>query len=369
MYETKAYHIQLQGSNYEVGTMLGNMVLNVLGLADKLCSKEAAYTMEEEKKMYGLFQEFCPGINEEIAGFADTLKIPTSQVLYYLMTYLRPGCSQMVLLPSMTSNGHVLMARNYDFSDQVDDMTLYTTMISGRYAHIGSALMQFGRADGMNEHGLAVSQTSAGLPVGEMEFARKPAIIGLQFWAVIRSILENCKNVDEAVYFAQQMPIAYNINMLMADKAGKAVLLETFNGEKAVKRIDVSTEEQFLCSTNHVHLPELKHYDPMSMRNSVIRYELIGSSLKEQTNITKEDLQALLSRKYPDGLCCHYYDEFFGNLRGMVFDLNEGTVEMCFGSPALNQWHTLRVQDEVKQIEYPVILEREKMDPEFYEMI
>ncbi|WP_242975156.1 C45 family autoproteolytic acyltransferase/hydolase [Anaerovirgula multivorans] len=158
--------------------------------------------------MYKLFDEFCPGINEEIAGFADELNIPTIQVLYYAMSYLRPGCSQMTVLPSKTKNGHTLLGRNYDFDDKMEEMTFSTTRIKGKYARIGSSIMQFGRGDGMNEHGLAVSQTSAGLPVGNFEFAVKPAIVGLQFWAVIRSVLENCKDVDEAIQWTKQMPIA-----------------------------------------------------------------------------------------------------------------------------------------------------------------
>lgn len=125
----------------------------------------------------------------------------------------------------------------------------------------------------MNECGLGVSITSAGQPVGNMEFSRKPAITGLQFWAVIRSLLENCKDVDEAIHLAQEIPIASNINLMVADKKGQAALIESFNGKKAWRKIDSS--DSFICSANHVHLPELKDYDPKGMRNSFFRYELI----------------------------------------------------------------------------------------------
>jgi predicted choloylglycine hydrolase len=182
--------------------------------------------------MLRLFDEFCPGLNDEIEGFAEELKIPSAEVFYYAMTYLRPGCSQMAVLPSLTENGHTLLARNYDFNDAVDDLTLYTTRIEGKYAHIGSSVVQFGRLDGLNEHGLAVSQTSAGLPVGNFEFAAKPAIIGLQFWAVIRSVLENCRNVEEAIQWTKEMPIAYNINLMAADPAGRAAQSKASTGKK-----------------------------------------------------------------------------------------------------------------------------------------
>lgn len=367
--ENQAYHILLKGSNYEAGRTLGTICGKIPGLSDAMRIKEAFLKKQDETQMYKLFDEFCPGINEEIAGFADELNIPTIQVLYYAMSYLSPGCSQMAVLPSKTKNGHTLLARNYDFNDKMEEMTLSTTRINGKYAHIGSSIMQFGRGDGMNEHGLAVSQASAGMPVGNFEFALKPAIVGLQFWAVIRSVLENCKNVDEVIQWTKQMPIAYNINLLVADKSGCAALIESFNGVKAVNRIDALDKEQFICSTNHVHLPELKAYAPMSMKNSLERHDLICNTLDGKEQISPEDLKRLLSTKYPDGLCCHFYDEFFGTLRSMVFDVNDGTLDVCFGSPAINKWHSFKIRDEVRQTVYPVQLEREKAPADFYAMI
>ena len=226
--ENQAYHVLLEGSNYEVGRILGSICKKNPAHLNAMRTKEAFLNKNEEIQMYQIFDEFCPGLNEEIQGFADEASTPAIQVLYYAMTYLRPGCSQMAVLPSKTKNGHTILARNYEFGDKMEEMILSTTRINGRYAHIGSSMIQFGRGDGMNEHGLAVSQTSAGLPVGNFEFAAKPAITGLQFWAVIRSVMENCKNVEEAIQWTKQMPIAYNMNMMVADPSGEAALIETF---------------------------------------------------------------------------------------------------------------------------------------------
>ena len=367
--DRQAQHIILKGSNYEVGRAMGSYCASIPELVNAMKATDFFLSKQEEEQMYKLFDKFCPGINEEIEGFAEELKIPTTQVLYYSMSYLRPGCSQMAVLPSKTNNRHTLLARNYDFNDKMDQMTLSTTKINGRYAHIGSSTIQFGRMDGMNEHGLAVSQTSAGLPVGNFEFAFKPAIVGLQCWAVIRSVLENCVNVAAVIQWTKQMPIAYNINLLAADTNGRAVLIESFNGNKAIKEITAETNEQFLCSTNHVILPELKSYAPVSMKNSIERYKLICDKLNGKEKIYSEDLKQLLSANYPDGLCCHFYDEFFGTLRGMVFDVNDGTVDVCFGSPALNNWYTFRISDDAQQVEYPFKVEREKAPANFFAMI
>jgi predicted choloylglycine hydrolase len=367
--ENLAYHIILAGTNYEVGKEIGRSCMNIPGLADTIETTGESLSTQEEEQMYKLFDEFCPGINEEIQGFADILKIRTAKTLYYSMSYLRPRCSQIAVLPSKTINGHTLLARNYDFNNTMDQMTLSTTKINGRYAHIGSSVLQFGRFDGMNEHGLAVGQTSAGFPVGNLEFNLKPAIVGLQSWAVVRSVLENCKNVNEVIQWTKDMPIAYNINLMAADKNGNAVLVESFNGNKAIREISAESKEQYLCSTNHVHLQELKSFTPVSMKNSIERYTRICDTLNGTEQISPEDLKRLLSAKYPEGLCCHFYDEFFGTLRSMVYDVNDGTLNMCFGSPALNNWHTFKISDEVKQPVYQYRLEREKAPEDFFAMI
>lgn len=367
--ENLARHILLTGSNYEVGREIGRYCSAIPGLADTIESTDESLSKQEEEQMFKMFDEFCPGINEEIEGFADILKIRTAKALYYSMSYLRPRCSQMAVLPSKTKNGHTLFARNYDFNDSMDQMTLSTTKIDGRYAHIGSSTLQFGRLDGMNEHGLAVGQTSAGFPVGNFEFTLKPAVTGLQCWAVIRSVLENCKNVEEVIQWTKEMPIAYNINLIAADKNGHAVLVESFNGNKAIREINAESKEQYLCSTNHVHLQELKSFAPVSMKNSIKRYQRICDTLNKTERISPEDLKRLLSAKYPEGLCCHFYDEFFGTLRSSVYDVVDGTINLCFGSPALNDWYTFKISDEVKPLVYSYRLEREKAPEDFFAMI
>lgn len=368
MIEKTAWHFSLQGSSAEIGSSLGIKIKAIPGAAEQCLFPDGLLSESVEKQMFKLFQEFCPGINEEVGAFAEELGIPAGRVFYYLSTYLQPGCSQLALLPSRTEDGHTWLARNYEFSNQLDDMTLYTTRVEGRYAHIGSAAMMFGRSDGMNEYGLAVSQTSAGFPVGNMETARKPAITGLQFWAVIRSLLENCRDVQEAIAMARQMPIAYNINLMLVDRAGNAALWETFDGHRAVQKLEAGSAGH-ICSTNHVLLPELKPYDPLAMRNSLVRCDMINKLMNDRGKITRDEVKSLLGSVYPQGLCCHYYDQFFGTLRSMIFDLNDGTLEICFGPADINDWHEFSLDKTCEQTEFPVKIIREQAGEGFFELI
>ena len=81
-------------------------------------------------------------------------------------------------------------------------------------------MLGIGRDDGINEMGLTVTLSSSGFPVGPLPEMRRPAVTGLQFWAVVRTLLENCRDVKEALSMLKDMPVAYNLNLIVLDREG-----------------------------------------------------------------------------------------------------------------------------------------------------
>ena len=49
-----------------------------------------------------------------------------------------------------------------------------------------------------------------------------------------------------------QMPIAYNINLYLADPSGTGILFETMDGEKAYEQISPKEGLQYLLSLIHI---------------------------------------------------------------------------------------------------------------------
>jgi hypothetical protein len=165
-----------------------------------------------------------------------------------------------------------------------------------------------------------------------------------------------------------EAPIAYNINLMLADSGNKIALLQCIDGHKAYKMLDGNSGETLLSATNHTLLEEIKPYEKILIENSVIRNNRIVRLFEGNKLITINDIKRLLSATYPDGLCCHYYKEFFGTLRSMIFDTTDKAIEMTFGSPQANEWQTFTVAAlEEKEIE--VSLPQEKAEPEFYQII
>lgn len=345
------HKVVLAGTAYEVGKKQGEWLQNYPKAVQFFTSPlegKSYPTPQEAKQLLQFFDKHCPGLNEEIQGFADALSVPAEQILYYTFSY-SPGsnCSHLALLPSITSDGHIYVGRSYEWSLQ-DDFRLCTTRITGKAAHLGFSLLQFGRIDGINEHGLCVTMSN-GCPQVQ------PTNEGCRFWAVVRTVLDRCQSVPEALELVQSIPISFNLNLLLTDKHGEAALIEMFSSKRAIKRINSHTKEQTIWSTNHYTLPEMIPYDQGRMWMSVARYQKMASVLKNPASkITKEQLRQLLTAPIPDGLSCHYYKDYFGTLWSMIFDLTAGTVEVCFGSPRVNGWHNFNLNGPVEVTTYPV---------------
>lgn len=367
MFKIQTRTVELAGTNYEIGYQLGKLITEIPPLKALHTAEIEGFGENQLAEAKELFNRFCPGLAEELQGFADGLGVESQQIFFYGMTYLIPRCSHIALMPGITSERKPLLARNYEFSHEAEDFCLIKTAVKGKYTHMGTSVLNFGRDDGLNEHGLAVTMSSCGFPVGALPYMRAPKLKGLQFWAVVRALLENCKNAAEALSYLKEMPIAYNLNMIVMDKEGNAALFETLDGHRVAKEISPDSQEQMLYATNHAVLPELKSMEPQAMAHSAIRYRYIKEQLAYKNNITKEALKEMLLAKYPDGLCCHYYEEFFGTTKSMVISPADGTIDLCWGGRKENGWHTYFITKPLHNETQTAELNLEKAMPGTYD--
>ena len=120
-------------------------------------------------------------------------------MMYYYQTLLKAGCSHCAVLPKKTDLEHTYVLRNYDLLPVIDDMRFVQLMVKVRM-HIVAFLLNILRTEGVNEHGLAVTFSACGQPVGNIAGLRKPMVSGLQCFAVIRLLLEKCKMCRKLSY-------------------------------------------------------------------------------------------------------------------------------------------------------------------------
>ncbi|UCF59240.1 MAG: hypothetical protein JSV15_02170, partial [Candidatus Bathyarchaeota archaeon] len=73
------------------------------------------------------------------------------------------------------------------------------------------------------------------------------------------------------------------------------------------------------------------------------------------SEVKREALRTILSRKYPKGLCDHYYTEGFGTVWSLIFDLTSIKADVCFGAPTHNKWRSFSIDEPLGVKEYPAV--------------
>ena len=355
---------KLEGTHYEIGKRQGEIIkkydyLTKFYTSGKFNEKKSLFTDFEE--VHDFFDEHCPGFNDEAKGFADVLDIELERInIYDFPTSMQNNCSQMAALPHFTENGHTFAGRSYEWNHLDEDLQLRITSTNGKYKHIGFAGMIFGRFEGLNENGLCVTASSG----GAWEAPRKNK--GVNWALAIRVLLDNCKNVDEALDRLERIPIEGTNNFIITDDSGNAAYLESLDSMTNSRKFENATEKKYIISTNHYNLEEHEDYNkynnPWLLPNSKARYKFLETTFSKTSKICKNCFIEILTKEFPEGLCCHWYTDGFGTLWSVFFDVMDKEAIICFGPPTHNEWHRFSLDEEAEFKEYEVIFPDKRIE-------
>ncbi|WP_342478191.1 C45 family peptidase [Paenibacillus sp. FSL H7-0350] len=345
-------YLVTEGTHYEVGRALGAHHKNNSAMLSFLSSPfmgGSPLTPYAADKAMESFERYCPGLNEEIQGFADETGIEAAHVVFYYSYFQAPGhCTQAAYLTgaSADQSGQIYHMRNYDFGwedEPYNQLLLSLARVKGKLAHTGFALQLFGRYDGMNEAGLTVTTTSGRV---------RPEMTGegFVFPGVVRALLDQCTTAEESVQLMRSIPVADYRNFLISDAQGNIALVETAGTEKAIQyhpAADSLSASQLVLSANHYTLPSMQLHNQQVMENSWTRYDALRAALMDDNTPINPvaAMKAAAGREYPEGICCHHYSEGLGTLWSMVCDNTARELHICFGSPQLNGWRTFGFHD------------------------
>ena len=353
----KFYYIVLDGTSYEIGQQIADLLYKDNKLPQQLVtsgiSDPQKLGFNDFKEIQAFMEEFCPGINDEMQGLADSLNVNVKKIFYYDWILSGPpgmfGCTHFSILGKATTDNHTLTGRSYEWNEDQEDFVLCTTRLKGKPKHIGFSGLTFGRAEGLNEYGLAVTMSNGGI------FGRKlHNNKGFIFWLIIRALLENCKNIEEATKFMKNVPVLGFFNFIVSD-SGNILLIECADGVKGFKKIDKDSQEYHLSATNSYTLPETVKFNKFNieirLKSSKLRRAIVENALKKDyPQITKDTIRKILSKNIPQGVCGHWYSDGFGTDWSLIFDNTEPHAEVCFGAPTHNKWRMFNF-DEPKGIQ------------------
>jgi len=223
--------VELRGNYYQFGLEQSKELMSS-PLLEEMDLLHEMDTCSNSQKAKELLMNVSPNLLEELKGLAEGLEIQLDTIirLYsgYDVLFPEMGCTALV------HDGYYV--RNYDFSPQLYDARLvFSNPIDG-YASVGFSQQVIGRLDGMNEKGLVV-----GLHFVNNEHKEE----GFIATTIVRMLLDQCGNIEEAINLITNIPHGYCYNYSMIDQSGRSVIVEA-----SPQRQTINFTNPLIC-TNH----------------------------------------------------------------------------------------------------------------------
>lgn len=195
----------------------------------------------------GFASHLSPAHRQEIEALARGSGIDPRETMLaqcFLDLTAMTACSTIALPAAAAPDGVARFGRNLDFPS-LDVADRYTTLFICRpagkngFASVGWPGM-IGVLSGMNEHGLALAN---------MEVTRAPRLpSAMPYTLLYRTVLEECRTVDEAIALLERTPRQTSNNLMVMDADGARAVLEISPDRVTVRHGD---EGRALISTNH----------------------------------------------------------------------------------------------------------------------
>ncbi|WP_227395380.1 C45 family autoproteolytic acyltransferase/hydolase [Jeotgalibacillus aurantiacus] len=303
--------IKGRGSHFELGKQAGRLFqqtpLYHSHVKRRDRSKKAYHTDEKIAKSY--FDQFSPGLWNELEGLSSVMAWDTSEVIHeysgWQQDWKKSGCSVLM------KKGY--FARNYDYHPKTYEGRLMLWQPERGYASIGVAGRMIGRIDGMNEKGLCV---------GFHFVNRKNPGKGFTCSIIARFLLDSCSTTDEAVAMLKEIPHRHAFNYTLYDAHGKHAVVEA-----SALGVAVRNEEMDTACTNHFETSIKSSENRYQLKESISRLHMIH----QQGQTAHNPLEAF--KKFNDpayGIFKKNYGSWAGTIHTAVYQ--PSTLKMFFGA-------------------------------------
>ena len=292
--------VELHGSPFDYGLKQSNEIKSTLLYKHIPLLRDLSNHSNAEKAI-ALLNDIAPNLVEELRGLAKgmDMNLETIVQIYsgYSMEFPEMGCTALI------HDGYYV--RNYDFSPELYDARLVFSKPIDGYTSVGFSQQVLGRLDGMNEKGLVVG----------LHFVNSDQKSdGFLATTIVRILLDQCANVEEAIDLISIIPHGYCYNYSMTDRSGRGIIVEASPDKQLV-----NFRNPQIC-TNHFQSKALENKNRKNIQSSLKRKEYIGSLLREElTPLTAFG-------HFNEGnspLFFKHYKEYFGTLHTVVYSPND----------------------------------------------
>ncbi len=315
------YHPRLKGSHYDMGLHYGEiMASSGVDINEAISLTEEQRTFAKEALL--VYEKYVPELLNEVKGLAEGAKVPFDNMFAWLSTMYGFGDMHGCTCFAFHENGKTILCRNSDMYPELkktSESVLYRA--DGKYILLGNSTSFIQLEDGINEYGLAI---------GMNFLLTKKYKVGINTGFLIRAILENCKDTNEAIAFIKEVPVCSTQNIILADKSGDLAVVES-----SPERIHARRSKEFVVSTNHFVSEEMKneHANPEeNWYHSLERYDTCQNALT-QTEKDKKFAFDLAGDKF--GFVCKYEKKLnFDTLWSAVYNATTLEIYRAEGNPS-----------------------------------
>jgi isopenicillin-N N-acyltransferase like protein len=241
--------IELFGDSPELGIQHGQQLGAQVRLLNDSYLKPMTGDNYEQAAQASL--AFVPFISQphlaEMKKLAEVSKMELKDVMFaqsFLDLDSMMACSTVTLPAAASPDGVARFARNLDFPSRgvADKASVILAFHpEGRNAFVAVTWPGLiGVLSGMNEHGLTLASM-------EITRERRPPT-AMPYMLLYRTVLEQCKNVDEAIALLDKTPKQTSNNLMLMDASGARAVVEIDPDKITVRRTD---DSHALISTNH----------------------------------------------------------------------------------------------------------------------
>lgn len=299
-------------------------------------SRESVFAQAE--RFLPVITASAPHLVEEMRGIAEgagchfyeIVAINARTELMYGVTNA-PECTSVAVGAAASVDGHVRLAQNWDWHPSLAGALVLWSIARDD----GPALVTLAEAGivgkiGMNAAGLAMC---VNLLKSDDDFAG-PAV---PMHILLRLVLEQATNVQEAIDLISTAPRCTSCNHLLADRAGAIADVEaTPAGVRALY-----PQNNILAHSNHCLQSELAAHDRYRRDYpETIRREKRMSALATRQVIDEACLRAMLADhdNAPYSICLHNkaiwaFSEQAESVASIIFDLTARTIDVADGPP------------------------------------
>lgn len=329
------YHLRLKGNHYDIGVKRGK-IFNKCGIVFPLNLDE--YQMDHGIKSEKILKEVFPEVCEEIKGITDETNIDYKKFASWLLAM---GCCMYNLennVPlevrgctafAVVYKDKVYYGRNNDlppFLKQSSKSEIYT-LKDNRFNITTSSFIN--GEEGMNKYGLVVAMTFVGTKLEDI----KP---GLNSVFIVRYLLEKARTTKEACELLNNIKVASNCNILLADSSKEICVIECTPQKKYRREsIAINKDLRVICTVNNFVSDDMKKYewDEDDIYNTYERYNNVIEAFKnyKKENMVDYIIDILKGNK---GFMCQYDKSLnFETIWSSVFDITTLSILRAEGHP------------------------------------